>query len=1513
LHSKTTLNNFDYFYDCFNLKVSMKRFTAFALLSFMLISVSTALAQPANDNLASATVITHSSNNCSANAAYTTVNATADGLAGSCWENGPNYTVWFTFVATSANVTLDLKVGGAEGTMQHPNMALWLSDGTTQVKCVRRIDATTDVQISSSSLTIGNTYYISVDNYVGLGYRGTFTLCIDNTVTNDEFAGATTLIHSSNNCSANAAYTTVNATADGVAGSCWENGPNYNRWFRFVATTTNVTLDLKVGGAEGTMQHPNMALWLSDGTTQVKCVRRIDATTDVQISSSALTIGNTYYVSVDHYVGLGYRGTFTLCIDNTVTNDEFAGATTLIHSSNNCSANAAYTTVNATADGVAGSCWENGPNYNRWFRFVATTTNVTLDLKVGGAEGTMQHPNMALWLSDGTTQVKCVRRIDATTDVQISSSSLTIGNTYYVSVDNYVGLGYRGTFTLCIDNTVTNDEFAGATTLIHSSNNCSANAAYTTVNATADGLKGSCWENGPNYNRWFKFVATSAYVTLDLKTGGAEGTVQHASMALWEADGITEVKCVRRIDAYTDVQISSSSLTVGNTYYVSVDNYVGLGYRGTFTLCIDNTVTYDEFAGATTLIHSTNNCSANAAYTTVNATADGLKGSCWENGPNYNRWFKFVATSAYVTLDLKTGGAEGTVQHASMALWEADGITEVKCVRRIDAYTDVQISSSTLTIGNTYYVSVDNYVGLGYRGTFTLCIDNTVTYDYVAGAIELTNLNNWCSANAAYTTVNATADGLKGSCWENGPNYTRWFKFTALSNNVTIQMKVGGAEGSLQHPNIALWQADATTQVGCTRRVDATTDISLSSAALVIGNTYYISCDNYVGLGYRGTFTLCIDNVDETYYSRASSAWNDPNTWSTIAIDGAAAADYPKVGDVVYIEGHAITITTNEVAAQVNVDASTINNTDLTISNGSLTVAGQFNVTNPGNNFNLTFTLLNSTLFINDDFNINRNGGTAILSFLTNGTAVTVNRDFNIYSTAGTGDNTLTFGASSSLTINDELRLSNTGGPKTTLTLSGSNAIIDENVTFTASTDNLVEFDLSAGSNLYLRHNIVRGTPAYGILLSSGNSTVHYNSSAYSQTFASSNGSGTGDVITYENVVLNNTHITTPQLTMGGPATINGNLTMTSGIIRTTSSNILNLMNATITSIGSTSCYIDGPLTYEVATSTPTVRNLPIGKGSSYRPAILSVTHTDNVPVVYTVEHFNASAEALGYTLPPTVDLVSNARYWQFDRQAVANLTTASVTLYYGIGTSDGVTDFTNLTVVKNVGAGTTWFDVGGTATGNGSGSITSGPFTTFSIITLGNLIGGSNPLPVELVDFKGRYDGESVVLNWKTVSELNNDYFTIQRSSGDGEFINIKNVQGAGTTQLVTNYEEKDEDPLPGIAYYRLKQTDFDGQTEYSNIISVESKVTPSIELYPNPIEEDVVHIRLIGFDQGEDIKISFQNLLGQTVLEKIIHTEGTSDLLSTVHFAGQLPTGLYFVVSTYKKGKNTSRIIVR
>src|SRR5436189_6175199 len=111
------------------------------------------------------------------------------------------------------------------------------------------------------------------------------------------------------------------------------------------------------------------------------------------------------------------------------------------------------------------------------------------------------------------------------------------------------------------------------------------------------------------------------------------------------------------------------------------------------------------------------------------------------------------------------------------------------------------------------------------------------------------------------------------------------------------------------------------------------------------------------------------------------------------------------------------------------------------------------------------------------------------------------------------------------------------------------------------------------------------------------------------------------------NVIINNTRITVPQITMGGAATINGNLTLTSGVISSTPTNILNLLNNTITSIGSTASYIDGPMTYEVATNTPnTVRNFPVGNGGAYRPLVLTVSHNDNTAVVYTAQHFMVSA-----------------------------------------------------------------------------------------------------------------------------------------------------------------------------------------------------------------------------------------------------------------------------------------------
>ncbi|MBK9391774.1 MAG: hypothetical protein IPN68_16880 [Bacteroidetes bacterium] len=64
-------------------------------------------------------------------------------------------------------------------------------------------------------------------------------------------------------------------------------------------------------------------------------------------------------------------------------------------------------------------------------------------------------------------------------------------------------------------------------------------------------------------------------------------------------------------------------------------------------------------------------------------------------------------------------------------------------------------------------------------------------------------INNWCSSDAAYTTVGASADKNKGTCWANGPNYNRWFKFQATSTNIaSIKLKTGGAK---VHFSILSW------------------------------------------------------------------------------------------------------------------------------------------------------------------------------------------------------------------------------------------------------------------------------------------------------------------------------------------------------------------------------------------------------------------------------------------------------------------------------------------------------------------------------------------------------------------------------------------------------------------------------------------------------------------------------------------------------------------------------------
>jgi len=175
------------------------------------------------------------------------------------------------------------------------------------------------------------------------------------------------------------------------------------------------------------------------------------------------------------------------------------------------------------------------------------------------------------------------------------------------------------------------------------------------------------------------------------------------------------------------------------------------------------------------------------------------------------------------------------------------------------------------------------------------------------------------------------------------------------------------------------------------------------------------------------------------------------------------------------------------------------------------------------------------------------------------------------------------------------------------------------------------------------------------------------------------------------------------------------------------------------------------------------------------------------------------------------------------------------------------------------------------TSTWSNSGAIVSLPSKSLSAISGETefMIGSSQAvLPVELVSFHATLSEKVVVLNWTTASETNNDFFTVERSMDGIIFSEIANVNGAGTSNQILNYSTPDLNPLPGISYYRLKQTDFDGKNEYSNVVTVLAKELAATDLliYPNPTEQKEIRMQFEGFN-GPYIDILVTDLAGKVM----------------------------------------------
>jgi hypothetical protein len=186
----------------------------------------------------------------------------------------------------------------------------------------------------------------------------------------------------------------------------------------------------------------------------------------------------------------------------------------------------------------------------------------------------------------------------------------------------------------------------------------------------------------------------------------------------------------------------------------------------------------------------------------------------------------------------------------------------------------------------------------------------------------------------------------------------------------------------------------------------------------------------------------------------------------------------------------------------------------------------------------------------------------------------------------------------------------------------------------------------------------------------------------------------------------------------------------------------------------------------------------------------------------------------------------------------------------------------------------------------------------------------GPLPLPIELLDFKGKYLNTQSVLSWVTASEKNNDYFILERSEDAREFTQIGKIDGAGNSNTFLNYQFIDIKPINQVAYYRLKQVDFDGQFSYSQVIALRNnqKLNAEIKAYPNPSDGNFL-ITNIPFDEGEDFVCQVYNLQGELLKKDLQISDASGNLLLQLN---DLKSGVYWVSITNGYTTATTKVVL-
>ena len=185
---------------------------------------------------------------------------------------------------------------------------------------------------------------------------------------------------------------------------------------------------------------------------------------------------------------------------------------------------------------------------------------------------------------------------------------------------------------------------------------------------------------------------------------------------------------------------------------------------------------------------------------------------------------------------------------------------------------------------------------------------------------------------------------------------------------------------------------------------------------------------------------------------------------------------------------------------------------------------------------------------------------------------------------------------------------------------------------------------------------------------------------------------------------------------------------------------------------------------------------------------------------------------------------------------------------------------------------------------------------------------GNTKTLPISLISFDAEINPENqVALSWATASELNNNYFTLERSRDGKAFEKVTTVKGAGTSQEKVTYSFTDKKPYFGRSYYRLSQTDFDGTSESFELVTVDVSAIQEIEVFPNPVNRGKALRVETGASADEDVSVEIYSHTGQLIkAEKL--TSGT-----LINIEESLEAGYYMLQVKSGQINKSTRLVIQ